>query len=288
MVDILEQVLLALLLIVLMTGMGATLTPNDFRELFRSPKGALIGLASQFGWMPLVAFGLAKGLALTPELAIALVVVGCTPGGTTSNLFAYYTKADVALSITMTAASTVVAVVMMPLLLSAYAASFTSADLQVPIGKIVVTLVLVLVPVLMGMAARKKWGQQVAARLEKAGSVSGIAVLLLLIASGLIRNRQMFATIDSNVYIATIALGVVGISLGWIGARVLGLDAAQRRAVAFETGIQNSPLAIAIVLTSFTPELAQNMVKVPLLYALFVLFNATVVTVVLRRGFARG
>jgi predicted Na+-dependent transporter len=186
----LEQVLLALLLVVLMVGMGATLTVDAFREVVRKPRGPLIGLASQFGWMPLIAFGLAHALALPPELAIGLIVVGCTPGGTTSNLFTYYARADLALSITMTALSSVAAVVLMPLALRVYAAPFSSATLAVPYTNIAATLALMLVPMGIGMAVRHR-SPAAAARVERAGSVAGLAVLALLIGTGLVRNGHL-------------------------------------------------------------------------------------------------
>ena len=98
----LETSLIALLLIVLMFGMGATLTWPRFQELARHPRAFLIGTASQFGWMPLLAFALAKLLELPSEAALGLIVMGTCPGGTTSNLFSHLARADVALSISMT------------------------------------------------------------------------------------------------------------------------------------------------------------------------------------------
>src|SRR5262245_12471333 len=124
----LETALLALLLVVLMAGMGAGLTLDNFRAVLHRPRGPLVGLLSQYGWMPLIAYGLCKMLGLPADLAISLIVVGCTPGGTTSNLFTYFAGADVALSVTMTALSTIAAVVMMPLLLYLYATSYTNAS----------------------------------------------------------------------------------------------------------------------------------------------------------------
>lgn len=282
------QALLATLLIVLMAGMGATLTPSSFRSIAKRPRGVLIGVASQFGWMPLVAFGLAKALELPPEIAVGLILVGCTPGGTTSNLFTYYARADVALSVSMTAISTTTAVVLMPLLLTAYAGSYTSEELTIPLGKIVVTLALVLVPVALGMALRARRGVDAARKLELAGSVSGVVVLVLLIAKGLFENHTVLLAAGPGTYLATVGLGAIGMTLGWFAARLAGLDVPARRAVAFETGIQNSPLAIAIVIAAFEGTQQETIVAVPLMYALFVLVVATVVTGVFRLVDRRG
>lgn len=276
-----EQALLALLLVVLMIGMGATLTGDAFRQVLRSPKGPLVGLLSQYGWMPLVAFALAKGLGLPKEMAIGLVVVGCTPGGTTSNLFTYYARADLALSISMTAISSVAAVVMMPLMLRIYGAPFTDAALTIPYTSIVVTLALMLVPMAIGMAIRAR-RPALAPKVEKVGSLAGIGVLGLLIVTGLLRNGHLLLESPPTIYAAGLGLGLFGFGLGYLGARVAGLDVPGRRAVAFETGIQNSPLALAILVTSFPESLHAQMLWLPLLYALFVIASSGVIALVLR------
>jgi len=277
----LEQVLLALLLVVLMVGMGATLTLDAFREVVRQPRGPLIGLASQFGWMPLIAFGLAHVLALPPELAIGLIVVGCTPGGTTSNLFTYYARADLALSITMTALSSVAAVVLMPLALRVYAAPFSSAELEVPYTNIAATLALMLVPMAIGMGVRHRW-PAAAVRVERAGGVAGIAVLALLIGTGLVRNGHLLLESSPAVYAAALGLGLAGFALGYLSARLGGLAPAARRAVAFETGIQNSPLALGILMTSFPAALHGQLMWLPLIYALFIILSSAALAAFLR------
>ena len=266
----LEKALLGLLLVVLMTGMGATLERSHVRDVLAKPRAVFLGLASQFGWMPLIATGLALGLGLPDELAISLLIVGCTPGGTTSNLFAYLSKADVALSIAMTSISTLVAVIAMPAVLWLYGQNFTDSSFALPIKDIVVTLLLVLVPVALGMLVRSRsvvW----AARVEKAGSVCGIGVLVLLIVSGLVNNNAIFARIPLGGYVGALSLGLLGIGLGYLAATVGGLEEPQRRAVALETGIQNSPLAIAIIIASFPEHSHAVMLRLPLLYALGIL-----------------
>lgn len=279
----LEQALLALLLVVLMMGMGASLRLADFRAVLHSPRGPLIGLASQYGWMPLIAFALAQALELPNDQALSLIVVGCTPGGTTSNLFTYYAGADVALSISMTAVSTIVAVVMMPLLLLAYAGPFTDASLAVPHGNIVSTLAVMLAPLAVGMFVRAR-SARAARRLEKVGGLAGVGVLALLIVTGLARNGELLARTTPAMYAAAIGLGALGFGLGWLLSALLGLPRPGRRAVAFETGIQNSPLALGIILASFPAALHERMMWLPLLYALFVLLSASLLTLAWRRS----
>lgn len=273
----LQTILLALLLVVLMAGMGASLTLEDFREVLRRPRGPLIGLLSQYGWMPLIAFGLCKALGLPDDLAISLIVVGCTPGGTTSNLFTYFAGADVALSVSMTALSTIAAVVLMPLTLYIYASGYASAGLKIPYGNITTTLAVMLVPLAIGMVVRAR--RPGAARVvESIGGVAGLGVLGLLIGTGLYNNMDVLRATTGTMYAAALGLGVLGFGFGWLGARVAGLSSAQRRAVAFETGIQNSPLALGILIASFPGEQQARMLWLPLLYALLVLISASVLT----------
>ena len=278
-----EKALLAILLLVLMTGIGTTLSSAQFKAILAKPKGVLIGLASQFGWMPLIAFGLARALDLPTPMAIGLVLIGCTPGGTTSNLFTYYAKADVVLSVSMTVVSTAVAVVVMPLLLVLYAAPLSSAEMQIPLGSIISTLVLVLVPVAAGIFIRAK-NVDLAAKVERAGSIAGIVVLVLLVGSSLLSNHEDLLEIPASGYAAAIALGVLGMGLGYVAARIVGMNPGQRRAVALETGIQNSPLAFGLILASFPEAEQRTMLWLPMLYALFVLLSASLATMAFRRS----
>jgi BASS family bile acid:Na+ symporter len=278
----LETALLAALLIVLMAGMGASLTPESFREVLRRPRGPLIGLLSQYGWMPLIAFVLANALGLPADMALSLIVVGCTPGGTTSNLFTYFAGADVALSVSMTALSTIAAVVMMPLMLYVYATPFTDATLKIPYGNITATLAVMLVPLAIGMTVRA-FAPRAAGVVERVGGVAGIGVLLLLIGSGLVKNQDLLRATDASMFAAALGLGALGFLLGHLGAWALRLGLPQRRAVAFETGIQNSPLAIGILVASFPAEMHARVLWLPLLYALLVLISATALAAAYRR-----
>ena len=277
-----ETALVALLLAALMFGMGATLTVDRFRDVAANPRAFCIGLASQFGWMPLLAYLLARVFELPTEAAIGLIIMGTCPGGTTSNMFAYYARADVALSVAMTAASKLVGVVLMPLCLLLYARPFTDASVTIPYGDIVKTLVVLLVPVALGMWLRGRRGERFAQRAEKLGSLAGLLVLLLLVLTATIRNAGLFATIAPSMYAASILLGVLGMVLGDLAARLARLPTPQRRAVSLETGIQNSPLAFAIIAVSFRGEQQAEMFKLPMLYALFVLIEASLVTLYYR------
>lgn len=277
-----EKSLIGLLLIILMFGMGTSLTPERFREVLRYPKAFLIGTASQFGWMPLFAYLLARGLHLPNEAAIGLIVMGTCPGGTTSNLFAHLSRADTALSLSMTAASKVIGIVMMPLSLYLYARAFTADDLSIPYGEVIKTLVVLLLPVSLGLLMRRKFGERFAVVCEKIGSIAGILVLVTLLSASVLRNAAAFLKVTPQMYAAAILLGVGGLVLGDLAARAARLSLPQRRAVSLETGIQNSPLCFAILVTSFPQALQEKLLELPLLYALFIVLEASVLTVVYR------
>jgi bile acid transporter len=282
MLTLTETSLIALLLIVLMFGMGATLTWQRFQDLARAPRAFLIGTASQFGWMPLLAFGIAKLLELPTLAAVGLIVMGTCPGGTTSNLFAHLARADVALSISMTAASKVLGIAMMPICLYLYARPFTGTEFPIPYGDIVKALVVLLLPVAIAMGLRRRFGPRFASVAERAGSAAGIAVLFSLITLSVTRNAHLFKTVQLSVYLAAALLGSAGMLLGGLVARACRLPVAQRRTVSFETGIQNSPLCFAILLLAFPTAPQLELLTLPLLYALFVLIEAACVTVAYR------
>ncbi len=283
----LQTSLIAALLVLLMFGMGTTLTPARFREVLAHPQAFLIGTASQFLFMPLLAFGLAKALALPNDAALGLLVMGTCPGGTTSNLFAHLSRADVALSVSMTAASKAIGIVMMPLSLYVFGRSFTSAELAIPYLEVVKTLVVLLVPVALGMVLRRRFGERFASVAEKVGSAAGMGVLVSLVGISVAENRAVFATIPPEGYVAAVALGVLGMAFGDLASRAFGLPVAKRRAVSLETGIQNSPLCFAILLTTFPSASQVELLRLPMLYALFVLIEASVVTLVHRAVDAR-
>lgn len=278
-----EKALLAGLLFVLMFGMGAGLSVENFRAIARRPFAPVVGLLSQFGWMPLVAYGLATALALPPPMAISLLVVGCVPGGTTSNLFTMYARSDVALSVSMTAISTIAGVLVMPILLGAYGGALTDTSFAIPRGDIAGTLAIMLVPLAIGMAMRARWPAR-AALAERVGNFAGIGVLGLLVATSLVSNAGLLGRTTAPMYLASFGLGAVGFGLGYLGARAVGLPLSQRRAVAFETGIQNSPLALGIIVATFPESMHEQMLWLPLLYALLVLLTATALTLLWRRG----
>lgn len=278
-----ETKLLGIMMMVIMLGMGASLTFKDFRIAFRKPQGLLVGLLCQYGIMPFLGYALAVVLGLPPALAIGLILMGCMPGGTTSNIFTYFSKGALALSIMMTICSTLVAVFMVPLLLEFYSQmKGLPSEYAVPAGNVAQVLVVLIVPTLIGIALRK-WNPNVGATIELLGGALGIFVILFLIATWVPRNHMLLSTTPWEVYVAAIGLGVVGMMLGYLLSKGLGQDNRRSRTIALETGIQNGPLAVLIVLLTFSGEMQQHVLLIPVLYSLFIVLSSTAVTVWFRR-----
>ncbi|MGA1252807.1 MAG: bile acid:sodium symporter, partial [Burkholderiaceae bacterium] len=266
----LETRLLGIMMMVIMLGMGASLTPRDFLIAFRKPKGILVGVLCQYGIMPFLGFLLAVTLGFPPGVAVGLILIACMPGGTTSNIFTYFSKGVLALSIMMTSVSTLVALVMVPILLDFYSGQAgISGDFRIPPANVAQVLVVLLVPTVIGMVLRK-FNPNIGATIELLGALLGVVVILFLIVTWVPRNHELLATTPWPVYFSAIGLGLIGMALGFFFARVLRQDANRSRTIALETGIQNGPLAALIVTLTFTGDLQQQVLLVPLLYSLFI------------------
>ncbi|MGY6549404.1 MAG: bile acid:sodium symporter family protein [Roseinatronobacter sp.] len=283
----LETTLLGVMMMVIMLGMGASMTPRDFRIAFRKPKGILVGLLSQFAVMPALGFALALALGLPPALVVGLLLIACMPGGTTSNIFAYFSKGVLALSIMMTVVSTLVAVLMVPLLLAFYGGlAGVPGDFAIPPANVAQILVVLLIPTVLGMGLRKL-NPNIGATVELIGSFMGVVVIVFLIASWVPRNYVLLTQTAPSIYLATIGIGLAGMLFGYWVARALGQDTNRARTISLETGIQNGPLAVLVVTLTFTGAMQQDVLLIPILYALFIVLTSTVVTLWYRRNATR-
>jgi bile acid transporter len=289
-----DQALLALMIFVIMLGMGASLTVDDFRAVVRKPRGVLIGFLSQFGLMPLIAFTLATVLNFHPAFAIALILIGCLPGGTTSNMFTYFSRGSVALSISMTTASTILALVMMPVLLKVYTGGFITqisasmlasgagAEFVIPTGNIISSLVLILVPVALGMLLKRKSPDWAKTAEDTAGFVA-VLVILYLLGTAFIRHGGLFAQTPWQVYVGAVGLGLAGFLFGYWFSRLIGMFPLFQRAISLETGIQNGPVAFAIILLSFSEPIQSQMLWLAILYSTFIVMTSSFVTLYFRK-----
>jgi bile acid transporter len=277
-----EKKLLGIMMIVIMFGMGSGLTWRDFFRALKKPQGMIIGVVSQFGFMPLIAYTLGVTLGLPPAAALGLLLMGCVPGGTTSNIFTYFSKGDLALSIMMTVMSTLVAIIATPALLYFYGTKILDRQLTVPFEDVSLTLFVLLVPVIIGMLVRK-WNANIGAVSEFLGGVLGIVVILFLIVTWIPRNAALLGTTPITIYVASICLGLFGFLLGILFAKILKQSNRRALTISLETGIQNGPLAMAIVLFSFPKEIQDDVMLIPVLYSLFIVISSAILTVFYRR-----
>ena len=246
-----EWSIIAMLFFV-MIGMGLTLTPKDFALVFKKPWGVIIGEVLQFGVMPLVAVGLGYLMGFRqhyPFIYVGMILIAVTPGGVTSNLMTHYAKGDVALSVSLTSISTVLALLFVPVILGAYASGIP--EVTVPIGTIVQTIViLVVVPLAIGMLIRARW-EGFAKRSVRFFSALGLVALLFLIITGVLSNLEKFADTERYgvlFYVMVFLLTGLGMFVGAIVPKIFRVNNYQTRAISIETGLRNSSLAMAIAL----------------------------------------
>ncbi|MGL4577200.1 MAG: bile acid:sodium symporter family protein [Burkholderiaceae bacterium] len=274
----LETKLLGVMMMVIMLGMGASLTFRDFLIAFRKPQGVGVGLICQYGIMPFLGYALAMVLGLPPALAIGLILMGCMPGGTTSNIFTYFSKGALALSIMMTSVSTLIAVLAVPLLIEFYSGmAGISGEYKIPAANVFQVLVILLVPTVIGMVLRKV-NPNVGATIELIGSMLGVFVILFLIISWVPRNYELLLTTPWYVYFAAVGLGLIGMLMGYWLSRGLKQDTNRARTISLETGIQNGPLAVLIVTLTFTGTMQQEVLLIPVLYSLFIVLTSSAIT----------
>ena len=276
-----EEALLGIMMVLIMFGLGSSLTFKDFRIALRHPHAVLVGFSSQYMFMPFIAFAMSRVLQLTPEQTVGLILMGCMPGGTTSNIFAYFSKSLLSLSLMMTVCSTLGAVVMVPLLMELYTSAADEA-LRIPTGEIATLLFVLLIPTLVGMRLRRK-NANAGAVAELTGGLFGVGVILFLIVTWVPRNWQLLATTGAGVYAAVLLLGIIGFAFGYGFARTLRLDPRKARTVSLETGIQNGPLGILIVSLVFTGATQQKILLIPVMYSLFIVLTSTAATLFYRR-----
>jgi len=276
-----ETSLLGVMMMVIMLGMGASLTFKDFAIALRKPAGVGIGLVTTYVLTPMVGYLLATALKLPPAYAVGLILMACLPGGTTSNIFNYFSKGVLSLSILMTIVSTLFAVLLVPLALKLFSSGI-EGEWQIPPGNVAQVLVVLLVPTVIGMLLRK-WNANVGAVLEMLGGLLGIVVIVFLVVSWVPRNFGLLATTPAEVYVGAIGLGLVGFLVGYAFARLVRQDKRRSRTIALETGIQNGPLGVLIVLLTFEGTRQQEVLLIPVLYSLFIVLTSTVVTIWFRR-----
>ena len=249
--SVLVSVGLPAALAVIMFGLGLSLSVDDFRRIGKSPRPVAVALAAQVVVLPLVCFGLVLALDLDPLLAVGMMLLAASPGGTTANLFSHLFRGDVALNITLTAVNSVLAVVTLPVVVNLALAHFDPADADdvgLQLGKTLQVFAIVLVPVAIGMVVRRS-APGFADRADKPVRIASAVVLALVIAGALLAERENLADYLADIGLIAVAFCAISLTLGYLLPRVLGVEPQQALASAFEVGIHNSTLAIAVAIS---------------------------------------
>jgi BASS family bile acid:Na+ symporter len=238
---------LPIALFLIMGSLGLSLTPADFKRIATRPRGVTIGLANLFVLSPLLAFAVAELYGLEPLLAVGLVLLGSTPGGTTANLMTHLARGDTALSVSMTALSSIAAVVTVPLYLGLAIDYFDAGiadDVDVA-GVALSVLLITVVPLSIGMVVRARapgWAQANEGRAKVVAFVAFVAVIVAATATEFETVRDNFA----DLALATLTLNLLAMTCSFAIARAARLDLPQCTAVALELGVHNGTVAIAV------------------------------------------
>lgn len=240
------------LLTIIMLAMGLTLTPKDFANVSKNIKAVSVGVILQFTVMPIVALIIATLMNFDTNLTVGLVLVGAVAGGTSSNVMCFLAKGDVALSISMTAISTLLSVIFTPLLVELLAGK--SIDIPV-MGMIISLIKIVLVPVVLGIVLNTLLHKPIQ-KIAPALPLISMAAIVIIIAIVVALNAEKLVEVGSMVAIAVILHNSFGLLAGYWITKKLGFDEKVCRTIAFEVGLQNSGLATALAMKFFAPTAA--------------------------------
>lgn len=237
---------------IIMFGMGMTLKTSDFLEIIKRPKPVIIGLLAQFTIMPLIAYLLTVVFSLDPLIAVGVILVGCCPGGTSSNVITFLAKGDVALSVAITSISTLLAPFLTPILLQVFAGQLIDIDL---LSMMVTITKIVILPILLGIIVHKFLGDKIESAITVLPMISVLGISIIIAAVVAVSKATI---LDSGaiVFVVVALHNMLGYSLGYLLARLLGFTETQRRAIMIEVGMQNSGLGAALAATYFNPVAA--------------------------------
>ena len=235
------------LLGVVMFGMGLTLNLQDFKIVFSRPKDVIIGCLAQFTVMPLLAWGLSRLFSLDEALALGVVLVGCCPGGTASNVITYLAKGDLALSVGMTGVSTLLAPFLTPLLTWALAGKSVDVDV---VGMLLSILWVVILPIAIGLIVKWIWPKFTEKATDYLPAFSSIAIAFI-VAIIISANADKLLAGGLLIIVVVMLHNICGLGLGYLIGCLLGLSVSKKRAISIEVGMQNSGLASSLATIHF-------------------------------------
>ena len=257
---------------IIMFGLGLSLTPDDFRRVARHPRAVAVALACQLLLLPAICFGLVKLFDLPPLLAVGLLLLAASPGGTSANLFSHLFRGDVALNVTLTAVNSVIAIVTLPLITNLAIEHYDLDDsVSLPFSKVVEVFAIVLVPVGIGMLVRATasgWAQ----RMDKPVRIGSAVILAVLVLGILLDQRENVGDYLADVGLAAAVFCAISLVTGYVVPRAAGVRDDQAIASSMEIGVHNATLAIFVAVE----VLDSTEISVPAaVYSIFMFVLAT-------------
>ncbi|KAM9842511.1 hepatic sodium/bile acid cotransporter-like [Aulostomus maculatus] len=276
------NVMSIIILIITMISLGCTMEICKIKAHFLKPKGVAIAIVAQFGIMPLTAFCLAKILQMESIKAVTVLICGCCPGGTLSNIFTLAIKGDMNLSIVMTTCSSVAALGLMPLLLLIYCQGFTGLENAVPYIGIITTLAFTLAPCAVGIAFNHYRPNSTPIVLKVGLSILIISGIVVVTLCGISINKLLWMIVTPDVLAAAALMPLIGFTMGYVMSAICRLSPKCSRTIAMETGCQNIQLCVTILKVAFPPQVIGPMFLFPLVYYTFQGIEALLLTLCFR------
>ncbi|KRB36414.1 bile acid:sodium symporter family protein [Microbacterium sp. Root180] len=235
---------------IIMFGLGLSLTLGDFARVLKQPKAVIVALLCQLILLPAICFGLVLAFQLPPVLAVGMMMLAASPGGTTANLYSHLFRGDVALNISLTAVNSVISVITLPLITNFAIAYFDPFDdeLGMQWAKVLEVFAIVLVPVAIGMVVRRLW-PTFAKAMDKPVRIASVIILVVVIAGAVASNWTLLVENFARLSIITIVFCLISLTVGYLVPRLLRVGKRQAIAASFEIGIHNATLAIVIAQT---------------------------------------
>lgn len=237
------------LLGIVMFGMGLTITVADFKEVLTRPKDVAVGVVGQFLIMPTLAFLLVKLFNLQPEIAIGVILVGCCPGGTSSNVMTFLSKGDVALSVTVTSITTLLAPIVSPGLIYLFASEYIDVA---PSALFMSIVKVIIIPIALGFIVQKFFSKQAKASVKVMPLVSVVAIVAI-VAAVVAGNQQKIAETGLIIFAVVVLHNCLGYLIGYLFGKIFSMNLAKKKAIAIEVGMQNSGLGASLAVAHFSP-----------------------------------
>ncbi len=278
------SILLPMALVVIMLGLGLSLTVADFRKVISRPKPVVVALICQTLILPVICFGIVYASALPAAVAVGMMLLAASPGGSSANLYSHLAGGDVALNITLTTINTVLALATLPIIVNFSLMFFYGEGKVIPlqIDKVLQVFALVLIPVAIGMFVRNRYGA-LAIALDRPVKILSSLFLAGIVLVALIQEWSTLLTWGPVIGVATLAFNLISLAIGYGVPRLMRLERRQAIAICMEVGIHNSTLVIAIAMS---PTLLNNseMAIPPAIYGLIAYVTAAIVVYFIKRG----